>query len=323
MRKTFVVATREYLAAVKTKSFLVSLIVLPIMMSAGVLFQKLGKKMGDVSTKHVAIVDRTPNEQLVGPLTAAVERYNAKVFDAAGKQTAAKFELERVAPLEQADQQHFELSERIRKGELLGYLEIDASILATQASSTAPATRADSPIHYATNRPTYIDFSQLLSTALPPIVQRLRMEAAGMNYTQLAPLLRVPSVDSQGLATRENGKVTYESKSGQIASFVVPLVLIMLMFIVVMIGASPMTANVIEEKQLRIAEVLLGSVRPGELMMCKLLGGVGVALTLAIIYFGGAYSVAVKQGFGQYIPMHAIAWFVFFTILGVMMYASM
>ena len=31
MRKTFIVASREYLAAVRTKSFIISLILLPIM----------------------------------------------------------------------------------------------------------------------------------------------------------------------------------------------------------------------------------------------------------------------------------------------------
>jgi ABC-type Na+ efflux pump permease subunit len=91
----------------------------------------------------------------------------------------------------------------------------------------------------------------------------------------------------------------------------------------VIVGASPMTANVIEEKQLRIAEVLLGSVRPFELMMGKLLGGVGVALTLATIYFGGAYYVALKQGMAHYVTNGTIVSFLFFTVVGVMMYGSM
>ena len=43
MRKMLVIASREYLAAVRTKSFLISLLVLPIMMGGGAVFQTLLK----------------------------------------------------------------------------------------------------------------------------------------------------------------------------------------------------------------------------------------------------------------------------------------
>ena len=46
--------------------------------------------------------------------------------------------------------------------------------------------------------------------------------------------------------------------------------------------------RVIEEKMQRIAEVLLGSVRPFELMLGKLLGMVAVSITLSAVYLGGA-----------------------------------
>ena len=45
--------------------------------------------------------------------------------------------------------------------------------------------------------------------------------------------------------------------------------------------------GVIEEKQQRISEVLLGSVSPFKLMLGKLLGVVGVALTVGGVYAAG------------------------------------
>ena len=52
--------------------------------------------------------------------------------------------------------------------------------------------------------------------------------------------------------------------------------MMMLMLMVVMVGASPLVQSVLEEKMQRIAEVLLGSIPPFQLMMGKLLGTVGV-----------------------------------------------
>lgn len=339
MRKTFVIAAREYLAAVKTKSFLIGLVLMPIMMSGGLIAQKVGQKFADVSEKRVAVMDRSPGKALLGAIEKAVQQRNSKgVFDETGKQTRSKFALETIEPADAsdvlaADRQRLELSRRVRKGELIAFVEIGANVL-QPATAPAPVSILDdepddhavapSQILYTTNRPTYRDFVSLLSTAIQPALYEKRLADVGISYQGINSLLSPARIIDRGLAQeRPDGKVTFESRSGQIAPFIVPLVLLLLMFMVVMIGVSPMTANVIEEKQLRIAEVLLGSVRPFELMMGKLLGGVAVALTLAAIYFGGAYYVAVTMGMGAYITPATILWFLFFTILGTLMYGSM
>ena len=76
----------------------------------------------------------------------------------------------------------------------------------------------------------------------------------------------------------------------------------MLMFMAVMISATPLMQSVVEEKMQRIAEVLLGSVRPFDLMLGKLLGMTGVSLTITAVYLGGVYWAARYYGFAEYIP---------------------
>ena len=68
------------------------------------------------------------------------------------------------------------------------------------------------------------------------------------------------------------------------------------MFMVIMVGATPAMQGIVEEKGQRIAEVLLGSVTPFQLMAGKLLGVVGVSLTMAAVYLGGGYVVAARYG---------------------------
>ena len=96
----------------------------------------------------------------------------------------------------------------------------------------------------------------------------------------------------------------------------------MLMFMVLM-TATPFMQSVVEEKMARIAEVLLGSVRPTELMAGKLVGMVGVSLTAAAVYLGTAYWAADRYGWAEYLSVEVLAWYVVFQILATLMYGSL
>ena len=52
MRKILVIAVREYLASVRTKSFLVSLLLMPLLMGASVVLQIIFKNIEDTGEKR-------------------------------------------------------------------------------------------------------------------------------------------------------------------------------------------------------------------------------------------------------------------------------
>ncbi|MGD0464279.1 MAG: ABC transporter permease [Tepidisphaeraceae bacterium] len=324
-RKTRIIASREYFAAVRSKSFLITLVLLPIMMSGGLIAQKLGQKIGDTSTYHIAVMDCSPGASLYVTVAGAVRRHNEhEIFDGSGRQVRGRFVLEPVAPVDwrdpaALDRARLSLSDRVRGGQLLAFVEIGPAVLNSAKSGGGDAAT----IRYSTNRPTYQDFLSLLQSALPSAVVQKRVASAGAEYQKLQSLLRPPAVVECGLAESSNGKIKYQSQSGQLVNLAVPIVMIMLLFIVTLMGTSPIAGNVVEEKQLRIAEVLLGSVTPFELMIGKLLGGVCVSLTLAAIFFGGAYYLAYSFGMSGYVSGQSIGWFFFFTIVGTFMYGSL
>ncbi len=64
MRKALLIAAREYKAAVKTKSFVIGIVLMPIMMGGGFVAQALFKDQVDMRPKHFAIIDRSPGQQL-------------------------------------------------------------------------------------------------------------------------------------------------------------------------------------------------------------------------------------------------------------------
>jgi len=121
----------------------------------------------------------------------------------------------------------------------------------------------------------------------------------------------------------EAGNVTEAKETNKIANMFVPMGLMMLMFMVVMVGAPPLMQSVLEEKMQRIAEVLLASIAPFPLMMGKLLGMVGVSLTIATVYLVGAYIGIHRAGYGHFFPVHVVWWFILYVSLAVLMFGSL
>src|SRR5579859_7671602 len=99
MRKVFVIALREYNAAVRTKAFLVSVVLLPVMMLGSFGVQALLRDRVDTRPKRFAVIDRTPSEWVVGPLqAAATARNETGLRDPSGRQVRPEYVLERVPP---------------------------------------------------------------------------------------------------------------------------------------------------------------------------------------------------------------------------------
>ena len=163
MRKIFVIAARDYRAAVKTKSFVISLLIMPLMMGGSILVQLLLKDKVDITDKRFAVVDRTGGA-LAARLEAEADIRNSKdkkeIFNDNGKQIKPKFIIEKLSPEpdtpEAIDQLRYELSEKVRKQELFGFLEIGPDVgkferrihltgnAGGKNTSTAPAPRSRS-----------------------------------------------------------------------------------------------------------------------------------------------------------------------------------
>lgn len=322
MRKVWVVAVREYLAAVQTKAFVISLVLMPVLMVGSIVAQKVLDKHVDVSDKRFALIDHTGQ---LGDhmLSAADARNQEQIFSSDEtedrKQILPRFVLEVVDPLpDGAQAQRLELSDRVRSKDLYGFVEIGEDVLDTGDH------REDASILYYSNTPTYDDFRRWFSITVNNKMTGIRIERAGLEPDIVHEMTAIMGVGSLGLLSLdEEGKITEGKKIDKMASFLVPAFMVMLLFMVIAIGATPLINSVLEEKMQRIAEVLLGSVSPFELMLGKLLGTVGVSLTILAVYMVGGMVAAQKTGFGHLIPTHLLAWVIVYQALAVLMYGSM
>jgi ABC-2 type transport system permease protein len=339
MHKIFAVARREYNAAVRTKSFLISLFLMPILMGGGFVAQLLLKDQVDTQEKRFAVIDRTPGAQLAKTLKSALVTRNAEqIFDPnTGEQVKPAFALEEIHASDQEpseiDTQRFELSQRVRSGEIFGFLDIGARVFEhPSAISVTPGTAAavdgqldQSLIRYQSNSPTYDEFQNWARPILEHTIQEARFLTAGLSSSEVRAVLAPVPLVTKGLSEKDDstGEIQEAEDQNPIASILVPGALMMLMFMLIFVGGTPALQGVVEEKMQRIAEMVLGSVRPFELMMGKLLGLMAVSLTLAALYLGGAYALAHYYDMTRLIPTSVLAWFIAYLVVGVVMYGAL
>ena len=340
MRKIMLIAAREYKAAVRTKAFVIGLLSMPVMMFGSIAVQTALKDNVDIADKHFAVVDRTPGARVVPVLMAVAESRNrTQIFNPETKaQSAPRFVIVAVEPSDNEPSaiaaQRFELSERVKSKGLAGFLEVGPDVLKPPLGSLPaldPRGKHLKPpddrvsIRYQTNAPLGNDFPQWAEATVNAAIMQHRASARGISLTAIVEALRPAPLVMKRLSKRDSttGAIRDADDEGRAASFLVPAALSIMMMMMIMVGTAPLLQSVFEEKSARIAEVLLGSVRPFELMMGKLIGTVGVSLTTAAIYLTAAYFSAKRYGFAEYISPSVLAWFVVFQVLGVLMFGSL
>ena len=350
MKKILTIARREYQAMVATKAFLIGLAMMPVLMLGGMYAPGLLKGMQKSEERKIAVVDFTG--QLFTPLSAATGMKNAVTQAAIDRDTDGEsqsegtedekkrrakqsfglddintYVLELVLPKDFNDEKRLELSDRIRNGELHGFVEIPGNML--EVTPIDPHAKdleqlvAMPEVIYCSQDSAISDVKSWLQNALTQLVRAERLKAAGVDQSILIELEKRARIEATGLYERsEDGSAIPERKPDELTSIFLPMGIMMLMFMIVMMSAQPMLESVLEEKSLRISEVLLGSANARQLMLGKLIGNVGGSLTVFSLYAGGAVIAASYQGYLDIIPLRVIPYFVIYQVLAVMLFSS-
>jgi len=316
MRKALLLAKREYKSAVRTKAFILGLIGAPILMGGSLIAMLIFRDLADTDDQTVAVLDHSG---LVGEalVDAAESRNRLEIFDAESgdkKKSAYVIELIESSPSD-LPQQRLELSDRIRRDELHAFVEIASDVLHPEDDDKG--TR----VSYHSKNASMDDMRRWIAQPINQQLRRLRLREAGVSDEDMGTLFSWVSVRGMGLVSLddESGTITEARSSSEGEAIGVPVILMMLMFIMVMMGAMPLLNSVMEEKSQRIAEVLLGSIQPFEFMMGKVLGGIAVSLTASAVYVIAAIIGVQQAGLAEYIPYGILPWFFVYMTLNILM----
>jgi len=320
VRKALVVARAEYLRAVRTKAFIIGIVLMPILMGAGFVIIGLAESIDEATDRHFAVIDRSG--ELYPALAVQVEERNRNQIwsdDEPPVQEDDRFLIERYEP-EEAESYSMTLGDRVRDGELIGYLVIGKDLVAREGD--------DRVLDWHTQTPTYDDLPDWLESVINNEVRSQRMAASGLDPMAVAKVTQRVWVTEKGLArVTKAGKVKEAEKTDKVADMVVPLVLSIMIYMLVMMSAPQLMNNVLEEKMQKIAEVLVASVPPFELLLGKLMSALAVAMTLSVIYVGaGLVFVHTASNIPPTVPEALTAGvllrFLFFEAVALVIYGS-
>lgn len=296
------------------------LVLMPVLMSGSGVAMYLLRNQVDTTDKRVVVLDRSG---IVANmlLKAAEERNNAAVYDKeTGKKVQPAYILEAVEPDEEDSlKQRLQLSDRIRDGNLHAFLEIGPNVRQPKGEQSAFRIK-----YYAKNA-AMDNVRNWLNNTINPYLRKIRLSDAGVDESKADDIMVWLQVEALGLVSvdEETGEIKEARKTSEEEALFVPLIFFFLMFMMVMMGAMPLLQSTMEEKTQRIAEVLLGFLKPHEFMAGKVLGGLAVSLTGAAVYVAGGVFFLGEIGLSEYIPFHIIPWFFTFLVLEIIMVGSM
>ena len=336
MHKIRAVALREYLAAVRAKAFIVTILLMPVLMGASIGLQVLFQKLDAEKEKKYVIIDRSPQEVMATYLKDTLrDTQEAMAKEDIGKSLfGGKVSLEIVPPSEATPEamgrQRFEISQRIERGEIEGLVEIGPKVLerGLRGEGFRPPEKVDDEeaVRFQAKAAGAQLFRRNIEIWLSHAIQLFYATTKGLTDKDFKHVVeyRVP-VKTKSLTRHDPATGTYTDAPDQtrIVNIIIPGVLIALMFMIIMVGATPAMHGIFEEKSQRIAEVLLGSITPFQLMAGKLLGIIGVALTMSIVYLGGGCFLVAYYGYADLLPLHVLFWYVPLMVLALLIFGSL
>lgn len=315
MNRSLRIAWREYVATVCTKGFILGLVLAPLMMGGSMLGIAVMNRQTKVTDRDIVVIDRSGF--LAEAILKAAENRNQA--QAARKPPGPAYRVT-VTPVEPADLpiRRLELSDRIRSGRLHAFVEIGAHVL-----NPAPDSD-DHRLHYHALNPAMDEVRDWMANILNDRLRHERLRAAGIDPSSITNLFAWAPLVGMGLVERDarTGTVQAARRQNEATAIALPLGVAVFAMLLIMMGAAPLLQSVMEEKNLRIAEVMLGVATPWELMLGKVLGGVAVSFTAMAVYLGVGATGFVALAASQAIPWKILFWFVAYVVSAILMYGA-
>src|SRR5215831_1544226 len=190
MSRILVVATTEFLTLVKTKAFIIGILMLPVMLGISFGFNIFAARHADVEDHAFAVIDHTG--VLYSTIAQAAEEHNAK--SGTGHERTGPYFVPSQVELGSRDvgDVKAELSTRVRKKELFAFVEIPARVL------DVSGTTADQ-IDYYTETPSYDALPDWLNQVLQKEITGRRFVTASVDRNLVSELTRPARVTTLGL----------------------------------------------------------------------------------------------------------------------------
>ena len=265
--KIVTVIKREYTTRVKSKGFIASLFLMPVLMCGLVALSSFLAIMEGKTeeVRKLAVIDET--SEIFDQMQAAIAKH--RTFQHKGEliyqvhRETATTEEERTA-----------LQERVRTKKLYAYLEIPKDVFANGEVRFYARTITNSNVQSALRR------------IISDIVRDKRFAESGYSRREVSQLMRSVGFNTYAVKSGKgkDGGAKVESAIETGARLGLGYILVFVLYMFVLIYANSIMRSVLEEKTTRIVEVIVSSIKPHQLLLGKLVGVCSVCLTMFAVW---------------------------------------
>ena len=298
LRNVWLLSKRDYLERVRTRSFVIFTLLIPVLMF-----------VASVLPSRLAMMQSGPRSLVAAVPDAEFGRLLQEQMRMVNENTEGKYRLG--VELQQTEAVRKALDRQVAAKEIDGYLWVTPEAIRARKIPFVSRSSAD-----------FMEMGSL-GAALRFAIMKQRLAAHGSQGEELEDLVRPLEI--------ETIDVTRGKTSGAAVFFTAFLLMMILYTTVLMYGMSVMR-SILEEKSSRVVEVMLSSVTAKEMMAGKIVGVGAVGLTQILIWTALASVISMPSimslgGWGKAggiaISTTAGVFFGVFFLLGYLLYSTM
>ena len=265
--KIVTVIKREYTTRVKSKGFIASLFLMPMLMCGLVLLSSFLAIMEGKTEemRKLAVIDETG--EIFDQMQEAIAKH--RTFQHKGELV---YQLHRETAT--TEEEKTALQERVRTKELYAYLEVPKDVFANGEVRFYARTITNSNVQSALRR------------IISDIVRDKRFAESGYSRREVSQLMRSVGFNAYVVKSGKgkDGGAKVESSIEMGARLGLGYLLVIVLYMFVLIYANSIMRSVLEEKTTRIVEVIISSIKPHQLLLGKLVGVCSVCLTMFAVW---------------------------------------
>lgn len=306
MKKMFTVVKREYLERVKKKSFLIGTILGPALMAVLIFAPMLFMKYTPETQTRIAVIDMTDmdifgrlREALTDTLADGTPKYELRKVDLEGGDIA---------------QTKTSLNYEIESDALDGYIILPEDVI------------EKSEANFYGKRLGNIKTMERFESALDNTIIGIRLEVEGLDDASVEKLVKGLKIDVIQIKEGEE-----KTGKGFDSMFMSSFMFVMMLYMTILMWGIAVQRSIIEEKNNRVIEVMLSSLRPIDMLLGKILGVGAVGMTQYLIWavFGvvlALYGMSMGGPVAEVaasLSIGTMAFFVAYYLLGFLFYATL
>jgi len=338
MKRVWLVAQREFLAAVMNKGFVIGLLVMPVVVGLLImLMPRLMRTQGSQIRGEVAVID--PTGQVFDGLRAgltqeaiskrrtdvarrALENAPAPVREVAGESSNAAIEqtlgaapalalVQRAATADVQSEKHWLTdtpAENASRHLALVVIHPDAITQSTNSQY------GGYDIYIPDNTDERVETT--IFDAMRDALVAARVRAHNMDRAQVEAVMSVRRARSVTVTAGA------ERQTNVGFNRFLPFIFAGLLVFGILIGGQTLLTQVLEEKSSRVIEVLLSALSPLELMAGKILGQMAVSMLVLALYVGMGLLMLTSFAMLGLIDPRLIVYLIVFFLVGYLVFAS-